>query len=249
MVVSLFDLQKEWFGNFKGNIHYQSFCQMSVAILQSDEDKNTKVEVTMMVGPSLKPVIIQTTSYCATGHISLPSSSLRKQLGESRTIRTQIKMTDECEFHYYRESLHKAFAPAFRRFFDFLRGLRADDSMLPHLLPKMCWVSVLSYMGGPICTDLPNSALDSMLTIFDFEEKVKHNEPTSFHLQEQYTHAISCVLDNLNVAQESRQLAEKILSKIQRQDIDDIQDLCSLYMVLVVQIEEDAEMQIKRRKL
>jgi len=248
MVISLSDIQKEWFGNFKGNIHYQSFCQMSIAILQLDEDKNTKCVVTMMVGPSLKPVIIQTISHSQSGHLTLPTSS-RNQLGEIRTIKTQIKMWDECEFKYYRESLHKVFAPAFRRFFDFLKDVRADSSMLPHMLPKMCWVTVLSYLGGLICTHPLSSPLDSMLTIFDFEEKVKDNEPSSLHLQEQYTHAISCVLDNLNVAHEPRRLAEKILAKIQRQDFDDIQDLCNLYMVMVVQIEDDDDMQIKRRKL
>lgn len=249
MVVSLFDIQKEWFGNFKGNIHYQSFCQMSIAILKSDEDKNRKSEVTMLVGPSLKPVIIHTTSFSQPGHIPLSSSSSRKQLCESRIIKTQIKMQDDCDFYCYKESLHKSFAPAFRRFFEFLQDQRADHSMLPHMLPKTCWVIVLSYIGAPICTKSSTSPLDSMLTIFDFEENVKTNEGSSLHMQEQYAHAISCVLDNLNIATEPRRLAEKIIAKIQRQDFDDIQELCNLYMVMVVQIEDDAEMQIKRRKL
>jgi len=116
------------------------------------------------------------------------------------------------------------------------------------MLPKTCWLTVLSYMGGTVCT-IPNSQLDSMLTIFDFEEKLKNNERSTLHMEEQYTHAISCILDNLNVAEEPRRVAEKILAKIFRQDLDDIQDLCNLYMVMVVQIEDDGGMQIKRRKL
>merc|ERR1719433_1608037 len=96
---TLRDMQRLWFKQSQ-KVSYEPFCQLVLSTRKEAPTKNGPTrEYTVIVGPSLVPLVIET------------SSSIRES---KKSIEVVVKMLDFCEFHSYRPTALHLFHPAFR---------------------------------------------------------------------------------------------------------------------------------------